>query len=30
MTQTTYKVGDKVRILDAKKICAGFDLEDGK
>lgn len=29
-TKTTYKVGDKVRILDAEKICAGFDLETGK
>lgn len=29
-TKTTYKVGDKVRILDAKGICAGFDLVNGK
>jgi len=29
MAKTTYKVGDKVRILDAKKIGAGFDLETG-
>lgn len=30
MAKTTYKVGDKVRILDSQGICAGFDLDNGK